>query len=143
MPADYGRDNALHQLSETLEEKGLEYGYATFWRSQAITLLSDSKVKCRETLVNSSGIITDYYQSSRLWYEDQPGIDRYFVILSSSEYNKVKTTGHWKEIMASSYIESFECAGYHIYVFSDNIILKGEKLKALPLKSGIRQGCPL
>ena len=24
-----------------------------------------------------------------------------------------------------------------------NIILNGEKLKALPLKSGIRQGCPL
>ena len=24
-----------------------------------------------------------------------------------------------------------------------NIILKGEKLKAFPLRSGIRQGCPL
>ena len=27
--------------------------------------------------------------------------------------------------------------------FSANIILNGEKLKAFPLKSGIRQGCPL
>ena len=26
---------------------------------------------------------------------------------------------------------------------SENIILNGEKLKALPLKSGTRQGCPL
>jgi hypothetical protein len=25
----------------------------------------------------------------------------------------------------------------------DNIILNGEKLKPLPLKSGMRQGCPL
>ena len=27
--------------------------------------------------------------------------------------------------------------------FTANIILHGEKLKAFPLKSGIRQGCPL
>ena len=27
--------------------------------------------------------------------------------------------------------------------FSANIILNGEKLKAFPLKSGIRHGCPL
>ena len=28
-------------------------------------------------------------------------------------------------------------------VFYSNIILNGEKLKSLPLKSGTRQGCPL
>ena len=28
-------------------------------------------------------------------------------------------------------------------VFADDIILNGEKLKAFPLKSGTRQGCPL
>ena len=30
-----------------------------------------------------------------------------------------------------------------IYTCGANIILNGEKLKALPLKSGTRQGCPL
>ena len=30
-----------------------------------------------------------------------------------------------------------------IYDASANIILNGEKLKAFPLKSGTRQGCPL
>ena len=126
MPKNYGRNNSLHQLADTLEEKGLEYGYATFWRSQAITLLSDSNVKCRETLVNSNGVITDYYQSSRLWYEDQEGIDKYFVILSTSEYETVSKTSHWKNIMRTSYVEHFECAGYQVYVFDENIILLGE-----------------
>ena len=126
MPKDYGRNNSLHQLADTLEEKGLEYGYATFWRSQAITLLSDSNVKCRETLVNSKGVITDYYQSSRLWYEDQEGVDKYFVILSSSEYETVARTSHWRKIMRNSYVENFECAGYQVYVFDENIILLGE-----------------
>ena len=126
MPKDYGQDNALHTLADELEARGLEYGYATFWRSQAITLLSDSKVKCRETLVNADGIITDYYQSSRLWYEDQPGVDKYFVILSTGELAKVSSTSHWKEITKNSLIENFDCAGFHIYVFSENIILLGE-----------------
>ena len=126
MPADYGRDNYLHVLAEELEERDLTYGYATFWRSQAITLLSDSKVKCRETLVNDNGIITDYYQSSKLWYADQKGVDRYFVILSKSEYDKVIKTEHWDMIMEDAYLEHFECAGCLVYVFDRNIILLGE-----------------
>ena len=31
----------------------------------------------------------------------------------------------------------------HCFLFTVNIIFNGEKLKALPLKSGTRQGCPL
>lgn len=127
MPKDYGQDNYLHILASDLEERGLEYGYATFWRSQAITVISDSKVKCRETLVNSNGIITDYYQSSRLWYEDQPGIDKYFVILSSSEYETAQETDHWDEITSDgSLVEQFTSGGCYVFVFNRNIILKGE-----------------
>lgn len=126
MPADYGRDNYLHILAEDLEERGLTYGYATFWRSQSITLISDSKVKCRETLVNSKGIITDYYQSSKLWYEDQAGVDKYFVILSKSEYDTASKTQHWKDIMEKYYVEQFISGGCYVFVFNSNIILKGD-----------------
>lgn len=127
MPKDYGQDNYLHVLASDLEERGLEYGYATFWRSQAITVISDSKVKCRETLVNNSGVITDYYQSSRLWYEDQPGIDKYFVILSQSEYDTVLQTEYWNDIMSDgSFVEEFTSGGCYVFVFNRNIILKGE-----------------
>lgn len=127
MPKDYGQDNYLHMLASDLEERGLEYGYATFWRSQAITVISDSKVKCRETLVNNSGVITDYYQSSRLWYEDQPGIDKYFVILSQSEYDTVSQTEYWNDIMSDgSFVEEFTSGGCYVFVFNRNIILKGE-----------------
>lgn len=127
MPKDYGQDNYLHVLASDLEERGLEYGYATFWRSQAITVISDSKVKCRETLVNSNGIITDYYQSSRLWYEDQPGIDKYFVILSASEYETAQETAHWDAITSDgSLVEQFTSGGCYVFVFNRNIILQGE-----------------
>lgn len=121
MPFDYGRDNYLHVLSERLEEEGLTYGYATFWRSQSITLLSDSKVKCREILVKDDCITTDWYQSQKNWYMAQEGVDEYFVLLSSAEYSKIRMTDYWYELVSRSYVRSFEVDSYQVIVFSENI----------------------
>lgn len=123
MPRDY--EHPLEAVANDLEAHGLEYGYATFWRSQALTMLSDSKVRVRETLVKSDGVITDYYQSSRLWYEDQPGIDKYFIMLSDDELNTVGDSEYWQEITEKYLIENFETRGYNVFVFSRNVILKG------------------
>lgn len=123
MPRDY--EHPLEAVANDLEAHGLEYGYATFWRSQALTMLSDSKVRVRETLVKSDGVITDYYQSSRLWYEDQPGIDKYFIMLSDDELNTVGDSEYWQDITEKYLIENFETRGYNVFVFSRNVILKG------------------
>ncbi|MDY3784998.1 MAG: hypothetical protein SOZ78_04205 [Eubacteriales bacterium] len=123
MPRDY--EHPLEAVANDLEAHGLEYGYATFWRSQALTMLSDSKVRVRETLVKSDGVITDYYQSSRLWYEDQPGIDKYFIMLSDDELNTVGDSEYWQEITEKYLIENFETRGYNVFVFNRNVILKG------------------
>lgn len=126
MPSDYGRNNELHQLSEYLQENDLEYGYATFWRSNAITLLSDSKVKVREVLASSSlGIVTDYYQSSTRWYDESEHekYDKYFVLLSYSEYSAVCDTDMWQTITSHSLIEELEYEGYYVFVFSEDLDL--------------------
>lgn len=123
MPRDY--EHPLEAVANDLEAHGLEYGYATFWRSQALTMLSNSKVRVRETLVKSDGVITNYYQSSRLWYEDQPGIDKYFIMLSDDELNTVGDSEYWQEITEKYLIENFETRGYNVFVFSRNVILKG------------------
>lgn len=75
----------LESVSEYLEENNLEYGYATFWNANIITLLSDSKVKVR--CVNEyEGLITkSYYQTNVNWYKDN-SYDRYFLLLDSDEY---------------------------------------------------------
>ena len=120
MPADYGRDNTVHRLSAFLEENGLEYGYATFWNSQAITVISDSRVKCREILVSSAnGAKTDYYQSSHAWYEPQEGIEQYFVLLSSNEYKKVTKSASWA-LWEANQLSSVLSApdGYLVFVFN-------------------------
>lgn len=127
MPADYGKDNELHRLTSTLEKEGLSYGYATFWRSQSITLLSDSRVKCREILVDGDkksstwGLKTDHYQSNLKWYEDQEGIDEYFVLLSKSEYDQIAMSDYWLDLVDRAYVREFTVEDYVVFVFSENI----------------------
>ena len=121
MPFDYGRDNDLHLLADALEDQGLEYGYATFWRSQAITLLTDSRVKVREILVEKDEIITDMYQSQGVWYEQQEGVTEYFILLSESEYQKIAYTPYWKQITSHCMTRMVYVSGYHIIVFAENI----------------------
>jgi hypothetical protein len=122
MPANYGQNNTLHYLTAKLEEEGLEYGYATFWRSQAITLLSDSKVKTRMVLADSErGVWTDFYQNCYSWYEDQEGVDRYFVLLTTAERNNALRCDEWKKFVIAQDPETIQLEGYVIYIFNRNI----------------------
>lgn len=122
MPADYGRDNILHKLTAKLEEEGLEYGYATFWRSQAITLLSDSEVKTRMVLADSNrGVWSDFYQNCYSWYKDQEGVDRYFVLLSDYESRNAMKNDEWENFVLSEEPENIHFEGYVIYIFDKNI----------------------
>lgn len=122
MPSNYGQNNTLHYLTAKLEQEGLEYGYATFWRSQAITLLSDSKVKTRMILADSNnGVWTDFYQNCYSWYEDQDGVDRYFVLLSDAERNNALHFDEWLEFVIAEDPEIIDLEGYVIYIFNRNI----------------------
>ncbi len=127
MPADYGRDNYRHQLVSFLESKGLEYGYATFWQSQAVTVLSSSRVKCREVLATSQyGVYSDYYQSSRRWYTGN-SYDSYFVLLTEKEYQTVRGTASWIAWTSSSLVAEYGEAdgvypGFLVFVFSGNVL---------------------
>ena len=127
MPADYGRDNYNHRLAAFLESKGLEYGYATFWYCQAITVLSESKVLCREVLADrGGGVRTDYYQSSRRWYDDDSH-DRYFVLLSDAEFAQVAASASWPLML-----KDLE----RVYVFEDDEYAGDENPWGVPTGSG-------
>ena len=124
---EYGRDNTNHRLAEFLVEEGLEYGYATFWYAQAITVLSDSEVRVRNMQIDDDdGVVGRHYQSSLDWYNDQEGVGEYFVILSSSEYRDVFLTDNWKRWMDECYLRHYDSPndanGFQVYVFSENIL---------------------
>lgn len=133
LPEEYGSSTTRGtankdsvELIEELDKRGLTYGYANFWYSQTITLMSDSKIKVREINVDSAkGIYLDYYQSSTEWYEDQEGVDEYFVILTASQYENYKNLSYWTELENEHLIKdktfSFKGAySYTVFVFDIN-----------------------
>lgn len=127
MPADYGRNNVPHRLVAKLKAEGLEYGYATFWLSQTITLLSDSEIKTRMVLADEfDGVYTDYYQSSRLWYEDQEGVDRYFLLLEEYEAGDALRNEKFAEYVEEKDPEIITFENYFIFVFDENVEIKEE-----------------
>lgn len=94
MPADYGRDNDHHKAIELLERNGLDYGYATYWNANILTLLSSSKVKVRDVNIDESYPRTGWLNSDNLWFEDQPNQDKYFFLLTNSEYEDAVDRDH-------------------------------------------------
>lgn len=107
-------DNYL--IARELENLDLEYGYANFWRANSITVITDSQVRVRP--------ITDdleiyHYQSQNAWYQEQVGVERYFLLLTTAEYNKAKQkpwylTSHEEHQFTGSQT-------YFVLVFDDNM----------------------
>ncbi|MCC8097631.1 MAG: hypothetical protein LIO44_03550 [Eubacterium sp.] len=107
MPFNYGRNNDLHLAAELLEYNGLDYGYATYWNANILTLLSDGKVKVRDITIDDTEPKAGWLNCDKTWYEDQPGRDTYFVLLTESEYEDLSERNHVllnnpKEIISES-----------------------------------------
>ncbi len=121
MPSDYGRDNSLHTLTEglqRLDEEGIlpEVGYATFWNSQAVTLLSDNEIKLRN--VNVDGKPTKYdYQQFFSWYDGENFSDGCYLVLTAAEISQMRS---W--LTASNYTRREQVGVYTVYVYDYNIL---------------------
>lgn len=116
-------ENEKYKLARILDEKGLNYGYATFWNSQAITVLSDSKVRAANVDINENGIAPCRYQSNMDWFELQEGVDEYFVLASDYEVSILESTADqiYFDLFAQ---EVIQIDGYKIFVFKNVDFLK-------------------
>ena len=112
------KENAeLTAMAEYLEKENLEYGYGTFWHANIITLLSDSKVKVRNIILDEDGYEKRLYQTNQNWYENVTEYDRYFVIFSDYEYENYYL-GNENYERAD---EILEFGNYKILVYEHNI----------------------
>ena len=116
-------NNEKYQLAKVLEENGLEYGFATFWNSQAITVLSDSKVRVANTDINENGITPCAYQTNKNWFDGQEGVDRYFVLASDYELSVLEQTEDWY-LFSSLIKDVIEIQGYKIFIFDSLLFLE-------------------
>ena len=74
----------LVSVGNYLKSEGLEYGYATFWNSNSITLLMDSEVKIRCIGQSSGNLYARMYQTNVNWYKDN-SYPEYFLLLEENE----------------------------------------------------------
>lgn len=115
-------NNEKHSTIQYLKENGLTYGYATFWNSQVITVLSDSEVRAANIDVNENGIAPCPYQANQKWFEPQEGVEKYFVLLSHGEIGTLMSTDDWA-YFESPDIETYETDDYTVYVFNSTDFL--------------------
>lgn len=117
--SNHPADHPLYGVMEILREKGLTYGYATFWNANVITLLSDDTVRVRMVMADKEqGLTTDYYQSAHRWYEDQPDVAQYFILLTEAEYQSFRWS-NWYEAHPAKTKEPME-DGYILLIYETN-----------------------
>lgn len=96
-PKNGAENNPLFNITQYLEKNGLTKGYATFWNSQVITLLSDSKVQTANIDVNENGIAPCLYQTDKKMFDPVDGIDKYFVLLTQTEFAALSQTDDFEK----------------------------------------------
>lgn len=108
----------LNSAADYLSEQKFQYGYATFWNANILTLLSDSKVKVREVKFDGNGYMQSVYQCNRNWYASDMGYDRYFVLMTDQEYERYYQ-GYEQHYPLPA--EVLSITGYKILVYNENI----------------------
>lgn len=118
MPPTGYKNAVLYKLANALEMNGLDYGYATFWRANSITVISDSRVECRGVQIDDNGMVPGRYQNLNAWFKDQPDQEKYFLLLTVDEKLMLENSGSYVLDMPH---EEILAEGYVIWVFEENL----------------------
>ena len=117
MPPNFGKENDLHRNIAFLRSHQLEYGFATFLNAATTTVLSDNEIRVRRVEIFENELAYWDWQNDPKWFEDQPGIDRYFLLLSEEEYESVVLSESWQSLIE----EVLETeTGHFVIVFRGN-----------------------
>ncbi len=125
MAPDENQNKGINKIAKNLEifeeELGfsLDYGYATFWHANAVTLLTDGEIPVRSISLTSNAYYKHEYQTFKSWYEDQEGVENYFVLLSPGEYNDAVASNN--ELIQKEHTLYGICEGFYVLVYSENI----------------------
>ena len=98
-------EDSYYSFASYLKENGLTNGYATFWQSNRLTLLSDSEVVLRTVDLKTEGIIPTGYQSDTKWYTLIPDDERVCLVLTKSEYDELKSFDWWKNGLSERLVD--------------------------------------
>ena len=95
IPPNYGQGLQIDQDLTFMKNNNLDYGYGSFWQSQIYTLMSDSETKVRPVEIDEKGLYLRDYQNKASWYENQAADQNFFLIVTSSELEKLQQSADW------------------------------------------------
>lgn len=117
IPVQYTTHAAVARTN-FLKEKGLTYGYATYWNATQATAFSNSQVKIRPIQFSNEVLAPQRYQSNEKWYIDQPEVERYFLAVKQNELDQFGSG------IPQDYVEALTYESFNIYVYDHNLFKK-------------------
>ncbi|MBR2731147.1 MAG: hypothetical protein IKD72_04075 [Clostridia bacterium] len=112
MPMHGAAENPKATRIAALDAHGLTYGYATFWNAQAVTVLTDSRIRIASVKVEDGAVLPYHYQTEGAWFRAQPGVDRYFLLLDMAEIAQLEDPG-----LLAAATEAYDYGEFRIFVF--------------------------
>ena len=116
--------NPHWNVTQVLQEKGYDYGYATFWNSHPIALLSDNKIQITSVEQEGTELNPLYYQNYDQDFVPREDRDTCFLLLEQAELENLQKGEYWQRLKSCrQLVDSFECGRFIVLVFDGNIIV--------------------
>ena len=112
-------DTQRRDLVKILKDRGLEYGYATYWNAGAVSVLSNEKVLVRQIQLRGGLPVPMHHLSSKKWYKPTAWQGKTFLLLHESEVPHLNPKR--MESVGAQLEEQFKVNAFVIQVYSDNI----------------------
>ena len=121
MPRDI-RKNVHWNVTQMLQEKGYTYGYATFWNSHPVVMLSNDEIQVTSVKQEGTELEPHHYQNYR--NEFKPREETCFLLLDQEEYANLQKGKYWKRLNESrKLVDSFTCGKFIVLVYDGCVIV--------------------
>jgi hypothetical protein len=112
--------DALIGLKDFLLENGLHYGYAKFWNSGILSVLSDEKLLVRQIVIDHGLPKPDRWLSSNRWYRPDAWQGETFLLLTTREEQEIVD---WDLLERNNCkpIRKLSYEGCKVFVFPHNL----------------------
>lgn len=115
-----GTPQSAHQQAiEVLKHEGLQYGYASYWNSGAITILSGGDVKIRQIELHDGVPEPRLHLASSTWYRPAAWKGKSFLMLSRDELPQLDRTAMFA--FTGAPLREFTVGDFTVLVFKQNI----------------------
>lgn len=123
LPRDI-RKNPHWEVTQILKEKGYDYGYATFWNSHPVVMLSDDEIQVTTVKQEGTELEARSYQNFKQEFQPREDKDTCFLMLEKYEFENVQKGEYWKRLNESrKLVDSFTCGKFIVLVYDGCVIV--------------------